>query len=135
MSKITVFNNLILLEASKLSYTVKDVAPSTENELFSTTGLVVWSGASDNTIFGDARVNWAFRALHDALHLKTGIGFDPLMEVELGRIQASKYTGLLADLVYCEVAEQAKHYLTTGVFVQDQVAFTLNYLKGIGYKI
>jgi hypothetical protein len=115
------FKNLIL-----------QTAPSDEFGLFNTSSLVIWSGASDDTIWADARVNWAFRALHDALHLETGLGFSPKSEIELGRIQASKYEGLLADLVYCEVAGQAEHYLKTGQFVVDQVEFTIQYLKTKG---
>lgn len=126
-------NNLILKQAPR--FTVRDVAPSTESELFQAPSLVIWSGASDHTIFGDARVNWAFRALHDQLHLKTRLGFDVDSEIELGRIQASKYTGLMADLVYVEVALQAMHYKTTGQFVSDQVAFDLKELIKMGWKI
>jgi hypothetical protein len=127
---ITAFNSLILSQASKLKYRVADQAPGTELELFNgPKTLVIWSGASENTIFGDARVNWAFRALHDALHLKTGIGFSPEAEIELGRIQANQYTGLLADLVYIEVSGQAQYYLQTGRFVEDQIKFTMERLK------
>lgn len=121
------FNNLILKTAPKFS--IRDVAPNTELELFNSPTLVIWSGASDSTIWNDKRVNWAFRALHDALHLKTGLGFSPAEEIELGRIQANQYSGLLADLIYIEVAGQAQHYLKTGQFVQDQVTFTLQQLN------
>lgn len=125
-------NNLILSTAPK--HEVRNVAPSTELELFnSPKTLVIWSGASENTIFNDNRVNWAFRALHDQLHIVTGIGFSPEAEIELGRIQANRYTGLMADLVYIETAGQAKHYLKTGQFVTDQAEFTLNALKRMGY--
>lgn len=128
---IRYINHLILKEASSLRYTVKTDAPNTFKDLYNSTGLVIWSGESDNTIFQDKTVNWAFRALHDNLHLKTLIGFTPEEEIELGRIQASKYTGIMADLVYCEVAGQAEYYLKNGIFVKDQVQFTIDYLKGI----
>ena len=128
-------NNLILRQASKLQYTVADRAPQTQLELFTAPSLVIWSGESDNTIFNDKIVNYAFRALHDALHLKTRIGFSPKEEIELGRIQANQYTGLMADLVYCEVSEQAAYYLKNGIFVKDQVSFTKEYLKKLGYKL
>jgi hypothetical protein len=126
-------NNLILTTAPR--YSVADKAPSTELELFTTPTLVVWSGASNHTIFRDARVNWAFRALHDQLHLDTGLGFSPAEEVELGRIQANKYSGLFADLIYIEVALQAKYYANTGLFVVDQVDFDLKHLKRMGYNV
>lgn len=127
-------NSLILKQASKLNFTVKDVAPSTFSELLASPSLVIWSGASDNTIFRDASVNWAFRALHDKLHLETGLGFSPESEIELGRIQASQYTGLMADLVYTETAGQAEYYLKNGLFVINQVEFTLNELRKLGYR-
>jgi hypothetical protein len=127
------FKNLILKQASKLKYRVADVAPSTELELFNgPKTLVIWSGASEGTIWEDARVNWAFRALHDALHLNTGMSFGPEAEMELGRIQANQYTGLMADLVYIETSGQAEHYLKTGQFVEDQVKFTMEALKKAG---
>lgn len=108
---------------------VKDLAPDTVNGLYTTQGLVVWSGASENTIWGSERANWAFRALHDQLHLKTGLGFSPAEEIEMGRIQAAKFEGLMADLVYIEVAGQAEYYLKTGQFVSDQIAFTMELLN------
>lgn len=129
-------NNLILNQASKLRYIVADVAPSTEIDLFNgPKTLVVWSGASDATIFDDASVNWAFRALHDALHLKTGMSFSPKSEIELGRIQASQYDSqLMQDLVYIETAGQAEYYMRTGQFVSNQVTFTIEALKKLGYN-
>lgn len=128
-------NNLILKTAPK--HRVAQHAPNTFADLY--TGprreLVIWCGGSDNTIFADQIVNYAFRALHDKLHLATGIGFSVQEEVYLGRLQASKYEGLMADLVYCEVALQAEYYLQHGVFVPNQVDFTKTYLLKQGYKV
>ncbi len=128
-------NSTILRDASRLDYIVKADAPSRVQDLKSTSQLVIWGGASDHTVFRDPTVNWAFRALHDALHISSGLGFTIPEEIELGRIQASLYDGLLADLVYLEVAGQAEHFAKHGEFVVDQVAFTLNGLKTMGYKI
>jgi len=135
MLKIDLVNHLnstILRDASKLSYIVKDIAPNSENALFSSTSTIIWSGASDNTIFQNKSVNYAFRALHDNLHVSTGLGFKPEHEIELGRIQASKYSGLVADIIYCEVALQAEYFLKHGIFVKNQVEFTVNFLKTKG---
>lgn len=126
-------NNKILLTAPR--FTVSNVAPSTFADLKRQPSLVIWSGESDHTIFGDNRVNWAFRALHDSLHIQTGIGFSPAEEMALGRIQAARYDGLMADLIYIEVAGQAEHYLKTGRFVSNQVEFAVNSLRKLGYKI
>lgn len=128
-------NNIILKQASKLNYIVKDFAPNTEKDLFNSTSLVIWSGESDNTIFGDAKINYAFRALHDDLHLKTRLDFNPESEIELGRIQASKYSGIIADIVYCEVSGQAEYYKNNGIFVKDQVLFFKEYMKELGHGL
>lgn len=128
-------NSLILKQASKLTYRVSDVAPNTFAELLQAPSLVIWSGASDHTIFQDARVNWAFRALHDQLHIETGLDFSPEFEIELGRIQAARYTGFMSDLVYIETAGQAEYYMKHGKFVLDQVEFTLNELRLKGWKV
>jgi hypothetical protein len=122
-------NNKILKQASKLNYTVSEVAPSTMTDLVNNSTLKVWSGASDNTIWNDPSVNYAFRALHDKLHLITGLGFTPDEEIEIGRIQANQYEGLLADLVYIETTGQAEYFKQNGVFVQDQTMFTMEKLK------
>jgi len=126
-------NQLILSTAPK--HEVRAIAPSTFQDLVNQPGLVIWSGESENTIFGDAKVNYAFRALHDALHLKTRIGFTPLEEIRIGRIQANQYTGLFADLVYIETAGQAEHYLKTGRFVTNQIEFTVSELRKLGYNL
>jgi hypothetical protein len=129
---IRYINQTILKQASKLNYTVKSEAPSTEVDLFNSPSLIVWSGQSDKTVFQNETVNWAFRALHDALHLKTKLNFTHDAEIELGHIQASKYdSDLLRELVFCEVSMQAMYHKETGLFLQDQASFTENFLKKI----
>lgn len=131
--QLNFLNDSILKQAKNLKYTVKIDAPQNEIELFNSSSLIVWSGSSDNTIYRDKSVNYMFRALHDDLHLKTGLGFSPKHEVELGRIQASKQSSnFLAELIFCEVAMQAIYFEKTGLFVADQVTFNLNYLKQQG---
>jgi hypothetical protein len=128
-------NNTILNEAKKLKYLVKNEAPNNEIDLFNASSLTIWSGASDNTFFQDERINWAFRALHDDLHLKTRLDFSVDAEIELGRIQASNYSSqLMQDLVFCEVSKQAMYYKETGLFVANQLDFTIEFLKNRGYK-
>lgn len=128
-------NNAILKEASKLDYIVKPYAPNDISAVLNQTQLVIWDGASNNTIWQNAIVNYAFRALHDRLHQITGLDFTPEHEIELGRIQASQYDGLMADLVYCEVSMQAQYYLTHNKFIEDQVTFTANYMDALGYRV
>lgn len=127
-------NQIVLKQTKNIKYIVKKDAPNNETDLFNCVELVIWNGESDNTIFQDEKINFAFRAWHDSLHLKTGLNFSPESEIELGRIQASKIgSSIVADLVYCEVSGQAEYYKKNGVFVQDQVLFTKEYLKRLGY--
>lgn len=129
---INFINSEILNKARSLSYLVKDVAPNTEQELLSTPSLVIWSGGSENTVYGDEKVNFAFRALHDDLHLKTRLGFSHEEEIELGRIQASKFSStLMQEVIFCEVALQAKYHKETGLFLDDQKSFTETHLKSL----
>jgi len=135
---IKYINQIILNESQKIKYIVKDDAPNTFESLVNTPSLVVWSGESHNTIFQDKTVNWAFRALHDTVHLATRIGFAPEEEVRLAKIQANKYSKncqqLIADLIYIEVAEQAKYYKQFNQFLGDkQIQFTMKHLNKLGY--
>lgn len=123
-------NNTLLTQAAALQYIVKSEAPGTEKALFNSPSLVIWNGASDKTVFQDPSVNYAFRALHDKLHLETGLDFSVESEIELGRIQASKYNSdLMAELIYAEVVLQAEYYKETGTFVKNQVDFTMSHLN------
>jgi hypothetical protein len=133
---IAAVNSTILKQASQLRFQVADLAPSTFNEVASAGTLTVWSGGSDSTIFDDAKVNWAFRAIHDALHIATRLGFTVAEEVELARIHAAKQSsGLMADLIWIEVALQAKHLEATKSFISDQRSFTFEKLKQLGYQL
>lgn len=125
-------NQKILKLAPK--FQAKDIAPNSfadlkENSLES---LVVWAGASDQTIYGDAKVNWAFRAWHDQLHLKLNAPFtydgEKLVAIEQARLIDSDQLGLI---LIAEIVGQTEYYNKYGSFPVDQVAFINNYLKGI----
>ena len=117
-------------------YQVADIAPNTYEELVSKTEqdgfITVWSGASDNTIFGNERVNHAFRAWHDSAHLRGGYDFSLRGEILAAKRQcldlvqsylpcAARGEAIIAILI--EVIGQAAHYAKTGEFVSDQIAF------------
>lgn len=100
--------------------------------------ILVWSGGSDSTIFGDARVNWHFRAWHDFCHIKSGVCnrvhgalgcFEPVAEYAVADWQSRGLSDTLARIVQIEVSGQAKNYATTGGFLPDQIAFTLGELN------
>lgn len=133
MDWIQYVNYEILNQAKNLVYIVKDDAPSNEEELLNSSTLVIWSGGSEKTIYNDKTVNYAFRALHDEMHLKTGFNFSIENEIELGRLQASKYTSsLMQELVFCEIAGQAMYFQKYNKFLENQYEFTLTYLKSKG---
>lgn len=86
--------------------------------------IVVWTGASEKTIWGAPEANWRFRAEHDAAHLATGLGFDHASEIELAYWQAGRVEGdWLKRAVLIEVAEGARYHRETGLFVADQIEF------------
>jgi hypothetical protein len=99
--------------------------------------ILVWSGASDHTIFDCAETNWAFRAWHDWCHWRHNLPFTVAGERAVATIQkehlATVYPGRselarwqrLGDI---EVCEQVEHLTTTGQFVADQMAFTVERL-------
>ena len=132
--QLNYINSILIKQASKLQYTVSDTAPSTTIELFNAPSLVIWSGASDLTIFNDAFVNYAFRAIHDSIHIDSKLPLTIDAEIELARIQASKYTSdLMRELIYTEVAGQVEYYKEHGIFPVDQAAFVNNELmKRVG---
>ena len=125
-------NSIILRMSEKIKYVPQDNAPTTENELFNCGELKIWTGESDTTIYQDKLVNWAFRSIHDTLHISSRLDFSVPQEIEMGRLQASKIdSDFLSDLFYIEIAGQAEYYLKTGNFIQNQIDFTLNQLKGV----
>lgn len=124
-------NHRILKLAPK--HTAKDIAPNNYKDLAGNTasGLVVWSGASDQTIYGDPMVNWAMRAWHDSIHLKLNAGFDSLGEKRVGLEQARLIGGdRLGIVLVAEVIGQVEYLDRFGSFPIDQVQFVRNYLKG-----
>lgn len=122
-------NNRIIQLAPK--YEVSAFAPDTFETLNRNVGkLVVWCGGSDNTIYGDARVNWAFRAWHDSLHLKMQAGFDLEGETRVAYEQARIIGGKYAEILLAEIIGQAEYFKKFGQFPENQVQFIKEYLKG-----
>jgi hypothetical protein len=127
----TELNHKLLKLAPK--FTPAIIAPDTFESLAraSVGGLVVYSGASDSTIYGDAKVNWAFRAWHDSLHLKLGADFTLIGELRVGLEQARILGGSYGDIVMAEVKGQIDYYNLHGSFPLNQIEFVLSYLKGV----
>lgn len=129
------FNNAVLRLAPV--HVARGFAPSCYAELMNaaTLGgpLPVWEGASDQTIFSDARVNHAFRAWHDATHVARGHGFTLDGEIATMRDQCAALRAAFPaapqwayDILRAEVQGQAEYFATHGTFPIDQITFTLN---------
>jgi len=99
--------------------------------------MVVWSGGSAHTIFGDEEVNWAFRAWHDWAHLKGNHDFTlegergalEMQQLQLVELYGTEKAFPWLRLLEAEVVGQAEHFITTGERVADQVAFDLEYVR------
>lgn len=91
----------------------------------------VWEGASDGTVYGSREANWAFRFLHDLIHVEHGLGFDYKSELQVaeigGRAVAERFgLGSLEFAVYLvDTAGQVEYQHQTGQFVKDQVGFAV----------
>lgn len=127
--------NRRILKLAPKDYRVSDTAPATFKDLVSSPGLVVWSGASENTIYGSPLVNYAFRAWHDSLHKLLGAEFTLDGEIRVAREQARVIGGMYAEIVIAEVEAQAKHLELLGYFPVDQYAFICDYLKKRGLYV
>jgi len=111
-------------------------APETLEALTATvaTGrMAVWSGASDDTIYGCPETNWAARAWHDWAHWRYQLPFTLAGEIAAAFVQVRHLAAFhgdevetvdMAALILAEVIGQAEHLQRTGQFVTEQRAFT-----------
>lgn len=124
-----------------LGFDVSDNAPSSLEALtkhVNATGrMLVWSGASDRTIFACPETNHAFRAWHDLHHYRLQAPFNELGELQVCRAQKADLWALYGDttpywefsaIVFAEVIGQLRHEQKWGVFPADQMAFTRSWL-------
>lgn len=113
-----------------ITYSVADVAPATYADLVAHgRNMVVWSGASDNTIWGSPESNHMFRAWHDSIHLAYGLDFSKSGELAVAELSRSKLGGVIGNVVYAEVAGQVEYFERFGDFPKDQLNFTLAYMR------
>lgn len=126
-------NRLVLAQASRIKWHACDNAPETFEDLrraFATLGYIpVSTIGCETSIYGDARVNLAFRAWHDATHLEHGLGFNPNDEVAVAHIQCAS-AGIARDraLLWADIAGQVRYFEAFGEFPNDQKAFVLDYV-------
>jgi hypothetical protein len=125
-----------------LGFDVADEAPATYEEL--TTRLdagnrmVVFSGGSDHTIYGDPEINACFRAWHDWCHWRGRHDLTFGSEQAVAEMQAAQLLTLYgntrssrrwADIIRAEVIGQAEFYRRHKLFPDDQYGFIEAYLK------
>lgn len=101
-------------------------------EVYKQEGIIkIWTGASDNTIFGTAEMNWKFRAWHDYIHITQGFGFDFAGESIVCQIQKEMIPSdwlYEKDLIHTEIIGQAQFFVHNGFFIDDQRRFTSVYM-------
>jgi hypothetical protein len=122
-------NRLILKHAPK--YNVSSFVPDSYDLLMRNIGeMVVWDGASSNTIYADVNVNYAFRAWHDKLHIDLNADFSIEGESRVAMEQARLLkSDSLGRIIIVEVIDQAKYFNANGFFPVDQVDFVLKQLR------
>jgi hypothetical protein len=138
------FNVAVLQMASRIFPTGFDIGPDAPSTLealkdhVSKTGrMLVYNWASDQTIFADPEVNWAFRAWHDWTHIQVDGAFNVEGEVKVAKRQIEdltkvygpgKATDRFAQLIWAEVMGQVLYADNHGGdFPVDQRAFYAAY--------
>lgn len=104
---------------------------------YAATGRVlVWNGASGQTIFSTPEANYAFRAWHDFTHLKFHTNFTLTGEAQTCDAQIAdmletvgRWTWILAPILQAEIVGQALYEAKHGKFPVNQRAFTVAYLQ------
>lgn len=139
------FNVAVLQACNRvlpLGFDVSDKAPESLESLLSHYQnhgrVLVWSGASEHTIFGDREVNYAFRAWHDSRHIVGNHDFTFEGESAVCDMQVQDLLAIYGKcdafykferLLIAEVIGQALFFEARGAFPENQIAFTSAYLK------
>jgi hypothetical protein len=96
-----------------------------------TNKIYIWSGASDNTIFGDAETNLKFRAWHDFIHINYNLGYSITEESVVCDIQRDMLPfdwNFEKKLIESEIRGQAHYFYRNNKFVGNQRKFTIDWL-------
>lgn len=133
-------------KAATIDYKISLKAPNSYKEMrkFKDENgyFLIYSGASDSTIFSSQEINIKFRAIHDKMHYENNLTFGFKDEKLLSELQAS-LVGLWAynngftqfesfnvrDLVNAEIKGQIEYYEANGKFVENQKKYIENYLR------
>lgn len=116
-------------------FNAKDLKGTFKKHLkrYEETGKIhIWTGASNNTIFGINEINYFFRAWHDLTHIENNLGYsynEEFIVCEIQKNELPKNWILERDLIHAEIIGQGLYnFYNSGQFVKNQRTFTLNYL-------
>ncbi len=138
------FNAAVLTICSRVlpgGFDVSDKAPETYEELVAHLDagrrMLVYSGGSQRTIYGDPEVNFAFRAWHDWCHWRGRYDFSYEGERAACTMQGDHLVALYGEssqtrrwlrILEAEIIGQRDYFDRHGIFPEDQRAFAENYL-------
>ncbi len=101
-------------------------------KIYKETGKIyIWTGASENTIFGNEKINHYFRAWHDYIHLNYNLGYSITEESIVCNIQRDMLPNewvFEKELINAEIIGQAHYFYMNNNFVKNQRLFTANYI-------
>jgi hypothetical protein len=137
-------NRAILTIANRIcpyGFDVSDNAPDTyeklREHLDAGNRMVVYNGGAEGTIYGDAEVNYAFRAWHDVCHWSGEHDFSIAGEAAVCKMQAFQLHQLYgrtpeterwAKIIHAEVVGQRLYYGLYKRYVTDQTSFVQAYM-------
>lgn len=123
-------------------FDVSDDAPQTYEQLKALmdtrNSMRIWSGASEDTIYKDPWVNFAFRAWHDLCHWQGGFPFTLEGEIATCQIQCRQFIDFYGDndvthrwcaVLRAEVVGQALYFQRHKRFPEKQTVFVTAYLS------
>lgn len=88
--------------------------------------IPIYTGDSENTIWGSPEANWLLRAHHDSIHLKYGIPFTPLGEYIAAEVSSAlaQYLRMdeLALALRADIAGFAAYQAENSVFAPQELA-------------
>ncbi|MDE2096219.1 MAG: hypothetical protein KGL39_03170 [Patescibacteria group bacterium] len=144
------FNAAVMTMANRVcpcGYDVSDAAHSAPDSLAAlnkhietTRRILVSRDHSDNTIFSDPEINWAFRAWHDWTHWRIQAEFDLVGEVEVALRQVKDLTTVYGPafgnryqpIIFAEGIGHTLLKELTGKFPIDQRRFDAAFLGLFG---
>lgn len=123
-------------------HTINDRAPGTWREVKAASTVrhvQVWAGEADHSIYGDPRVNYAFRAWHDRCHLIGQFPFTIKGEESAVAMQCAELMrayprapAAWASLITADVLGTVYHLHEHGAFAIDQDTLVHGILASVG---